>query len=396
MRILFITARVPGADFRGDQMRSLQQLVHLGSRHQITLVALDTSSTQSVISPLLAAACERIIIVKHPRWLAAVSALRAFFTGRPFQVEAFWSRAARAAVGQCLQRGETDLIHLQLVRTGYLAPSILPIPCVIDLVDALSLNMQRRASRDRGLIAWIAANEAKRLHVYERKLLALVAAATVSSPVDRATLGSPVNLYLADNGVDLNEFPFVSTTRRDLTIVFVGNLGYFPNVDAILGFAQSVLPAVTKIFPDVRLSLVGARPHRLLRQLADQVSAIDLVGPVARTHPYVAAAAMSIAPMRAGSGQQLKVLEAMASGTPTLVSSHVSASLCAQSDVHFLVADSASEMVAATCRLLRDADLRQRIALAARQLVERRYTWRHSAQRLEDVWQRAAQRNRAA
>ncbi len=393
MRILFITARLPGADFRGDQIRSLQQLVHLGRRHRITLIALDASSPQTLISPLLATACERIITTKHSRWYAAIGVLRALFTGRPFQVEAYRSRAAKVAIDQCLQRGETDLIHVQLVRTGHLAESFLPVPCVIDLVDALSLNMKRRASRDRGPLAWIADNEAKRLQNYERKLLAKVAAAAVSSPVDLVSLGSPVNLYLVDNGVDLDEFPFVGTTRRDLTIVFVGNLGYFPNVDAILWFAKFVLPAVLINFPHARLSLVGARPHRRLRKIARQMSAIDLVGPVAKTHPYVAAAVMAIAPMRAGSGQQLKVLEAMASGTPTLVSSHVSASLRAQDDVHFLVADSASEMVAATCRLLGDAELRHRIARAARQLVEHQYTWRHSAERLEAIWQRAVQRH---
>jgi hypothetical protein len=50
------------------------------------------------------------------------------------------------------------------------------------------------------------------------------------------------------NGVDLDAFPFRTTAPVAGRIVFGGNLGYFPNVDAARWLVEEILPAVRAEF----------------------------------------------------------------------------------------------------------------------------------------------------
>jgi glycosyltransferase involved in cell wall biosynthesis len=174
--------------------------------------------------------------------------------------------------------------------------------------------------------------------------------------------------------------------------VFVGNLGYFPNVDAAGWFARQVLPLVAAARPGVMLSLVGARPARAVRQLARKDPHVTLVGPVPEVRSHLAAAAVAVAPLRAGSGQQLKILEAMAAGTPVVATTTAAAGLEAVPGEHLLVADDPAAFSAHVVTLLDDVSLRVAMAQRARRLVEERYSWERSARDLEALWCAAAGR----
>jgi glycosyltransferase involved in cell wall biosynthesis len=203
-------------------------------------------------------------------------------------------------------------------------------------------------------------------------------------------LGAGAHLHQVDNGVDIDRFPFATGDRRPFDLVFVGNLGYFPNVDAMSWFITMVLPRLVVKFPSIRLNLVGARPARSLKRFAEHVPQVQLVGVVPDVHPHFASATLAIAPLRAGSGQQLKVLEAMASGTPVVVSGVTARGLAAVDGQDLLVADGVEATVNAISRLLNDPDLRRELAINARKLVERQYTWGRSGTKLERVWQLTA------
>src|SRR5262249_56433440 len=104
----------------------------------------------------------------------------------------------------------------------------------------------------------------------------------------------------------------------------------------------------------------------------------------------VAAATVTVVPMRAGTGLQNKVLEAMAVGTPVVATPSVAAALDVRADEHLLVADGAEALAAATVALLRDPAPARAMARAARAVVERRYRWEDSARGVEAAWEAAA------
>ena len=75
------------------------------------------------------------------------------------------------------------------------------------------------------------------------------------------------------------------------SLVFTGTMDFRPNVDAVLWFAREVLPLIKPQVPEVRVYIVGQRPHARLDVLrADP--AITITGAVDDTRPYITAASV--------------------------------------------------------------------------------------------------------
>ncbi len=392
MRILFLTSRFPGPLLRGDQLRAYQQIRFLSARHRITLIALDSAPPDPARFAALDACCERIVLVRRHHAAMALRAVGALAGNLPLQVAMYDAAELRAEVAAALAGERFDVAHVQLGRLGPFVPRVRPLPVVLDLIDSLAVNMRRRAELDRGPMGWIARLEAARLDRYERTLCASVEAAAVSARQDREAIGNQTHVYVVPNGVDTDLFSFAEPAARPARVVFVGNLGYFPNVDAADWFARQVMPLVAAARPGTTLSLVGARPARAVRLLARTSPHVTLVGPVPEVRSHLEAAAVAVAPLRAGSGQQLKILEAMAAGTPVVATTTAAAGLEAVAGEHLLVADDPATFSAHVVRLLADAPLRVAMARSARRLVEERYSWERSARDLEALWCAAAGR----
>lgn len=386
VKILFVAGRFPYPPLTGDTARAYHQLRILSRRHRITLLAFTRQRLSSAVRDHVAPFCERIVPVALSPVRMAASAIGGLFTEQPIQAAIFESDAMRGAVTDALSTGTFDLVHLQLARmASYINHDYGP-PHVIDLVDALSLNMRRRYMTDRGPGRWAAYLEWKRLARHERAICATVDHALVVSPSDRAAIGTFDNIRINTNGVDLDEFPFSSGPRPAASIVFSGNLGYFANVRAASWFAREVLPLIRRAVPDATVDFVGARPHRELKALTRSQPGVRLVGYVDRIQPHLAQHRVAVAPMRAGSGQLLKVLEAMASGTPVVATPIALNGIAALNGEHALAAEGPQAFARHVVRVLQDPEEARRLATNARQLVEDRYTWDHSVAELERLY----------
>lgn len=389
MRILFVTGRFPYPLLRGDQLRAFHQLRLLGPRHRITLVTFAARPPAGEARDAVAGFCERIVSVPLRRPGMARNLLRHAFSPLPLQAALYDDPAMARALRALVPDGGYDIAHVQLARMAPHLASCRARARVVDLVDALSLGMERRAARDRPPARWLARLEARRLRAYESRVCAQAEQAIVCSRVDLEALGAPPNVAVVPNGVDLVRFPFGRAGREPGRVVFTGNLGYFANADAVLWFAGQVLPLVRRSLPGVRFEVVGARPPRALRRLARGDGAITLVGPVADVGERLRGAQAAVAPLQAGSGQSNKILEAMASGAPVVATPLAAGGIEARDGEHLLLAATPEEFAGELARLLGDPALAERLAGAGRRLVEAAYTWERSLERLEESYARA-------
>ena len=92
-----------------------------------------------------------------------------------------------------------------------------------------------------------------------------------------------------------------------------------------------------------------------------------------------------VVPLRKGGGTRLKVLEALALGTPIVSTSKGVEGLALENNRHVLVADTPAEFAAATARLLSQPALRAKLAEAGRRVARERFDWQASGQRLDDL-----------
>jgi glycosyltransferase involved in cell wall biosynthesis len=84
---------------------------------------------------------------------------------------------------------------------------------------------------------------------------------------------------------------------------------------------------------------------------------------------------LSRVPLLAGSGTRLKILEAWAAGLPVVSTTIGAEGLPVQHDREVLLADGSAAFAAAVSRLLTCKELRERLAVAGRSLLEKEFTW---------------------
>jgi glycosyltransferase involved in cell wall biosynthesis len=183
------------------------------------------------------------------------------------------------------------------------------------------------------------------------------------------------------NGVDLDHFTPGSGPVDPDAIVFVGSINYRPNTDAVLHFAERILPLVRLARPQATFHVVGQGAPELVRRL--EGPRLHIVGGVADVRPHLAGAAVVAVPLRMGGGTRLKVLEALAMGQAVVSTSLGCEGIDVEQGRHLLIADDPEAFAAAVVRLMGDPDLRRELGLGGRDLVERRYGWTAAGATLE-------------
>ncbi len=165
-------------------------------------------------------------------------------------------------------------------------------------------------------------------------------------------------------------------------LVLSANFEYHPNIDAVAFLVGEIWPRVRQLHPELRLRLVG-RGDSFIRHLLPEGplenSGIEVTGPVDDAQAEIAQARIVVAPLRAGSGTRLKIIEAWAAARCVVATPLAAEGLAAQDGVNIAVASGATGFAAEISRLLDDSAARQRLAAAGRRTFEVNYSW-------ETVW----------
>jgi glycosyltransferase involved in cell wall biosynthesis len=154
-------------------------------------------------------------------------------------------------------------------------------------------------------------------------------------------------------------------------LIFSGSFRYQANYEAMLWFIRDVFPRVLERVPDAQLIITGDHANLPV----PPVSNIALVGHVSDIHTLIASSWVSLAPLLSGGGTRLKILEAMAIGTPIVSTSKGAEGLEVRAGEHLLVADTPSAFADCVVTILRNRELRDQVSIRARQLVKEKYDW---------------------
>ncbi|UVK41388.1 glycosyltransferase family 4 protein [Mesorhizobium sp. AR10] len=161
----------------------------------------------------------------------------------------------------------------------------------------------------------------------ERKALTIVDRVWVCSRQDRERLAMlsrhKVPIDIVPNGIPRSDgiptsLPVEAATADGFPIIlFVGHLGYDPNIDAAGRLAGSILPRIRQALPTAKLILAGRSPKPALKALT-RLPGVELVENPDDVGPLLSRAHLSIIPLSSGGGTRIKILEAMAWGIPVI------------------------------------------------------------------------------
>jgi glycosyltransferase involved in cell wall biosynthesis len=184
--------------------------------------------------------------------------------------------------------------------------------------------------------------------------------------------GLPVQVI--PNGVDCRAIACEIAPASSRSLVFVASMDSEANHDAAMFFLDAVLPLIARRQADATVAIVGRGPKAELVARGDGRRVV-VTGQVDSVLPYYRAAAVAIVPLRSGGGTRLKILEAMAAGTPVVSTTVGAEGLDVVDRQHLLLADTPDDFAAAVGRLLDDPGLRASLGASARRLVEQHYDW---------------------
>jgi glycosyltransferase involved in cell wall biosynthesis len=179
------------------------------------------------------------------------------------------------------------------------------------------------------------------------------------------------HLEVVANGLPLGDYPLHLAEPVPGRLIYPGSVTYPPNLDAVRFFAERILPLVRAAVPGVELQVTGAAPSGDARPAADGLVYTGYLPDVRRA---IAAAWACVVPLRLGAGgARLKVLESLALGTPMVATAIGYEGVAITDGIDILAAETPEEFARQTIAVLGSPELRQRLSLAGRALVERRY-----------------------
>lgn len=373
MHILYLVPHVPNP----TKARSWWQIRGLLDTNQrVTVVTLARSTDDWKHISRLQAMNAAVIHTPLSKVQALRNSLIALAAGQPMQARFMWSAGLMQQIEGCLQSDPPDIIHVEHLRMAIYGQRLLRRwPVVWDAVDHLASLYEQAAANSRSWL-WrqVARIEAPRLRRYEIELTRQFPQTLVITSRDQALFRENSSyaerVQVAAFGLRIEPLPSVQT-RAENTLIITGALDYHPNVASVLYFIDQIWPLLRQARPNLKLQLVGANPVSSIRALGGD--SIEVTGFVPSLTDRLQRATISLAPVRYGSGVQIKALEAFLTATPLVASSVALRGIGAQPGEHVLVGDTPQAFAAAVLRLLDDPALRAQIGAAGRRYIEEQH-----------------------
>ncbi len=360
-----VTKFVPLPADSGGKRRSLALLTRLAALGPTILCAFDDGTAD--LEGIARLGAETRTVRWDPSARRVISGLR-----RTGSVSAarFWDERLRRQVLAAAST-PTDLLQVEYTQLAPYAEGITARTRVLDLHNVESALVRSMAGIRSRPVRIALELEAKRLRRLEQAALPRFDAIAVVSDTDRARLQSEgARILVCPNGWDAAEpIPL----GEEKAVIFVGLLGWEPNVDAAVWLAKEVWPGVRERVPDAKLLLVGRDPSRRVLDLRSET--IEVAGSVPDVRPYLARARVATAPLRAAGGSRLKILEALAAGRPVVATSTGAEGLTDLLGSGIVVADSVPATVDALVALLHDRQQARALGRAGHEAVRDRYSW---------------------
>jgi glycosyltransferase involved in cell wall biosynthesis len=391
----------------GKRIRTFNLLARLAARHRITVFSHqnpDRDESAAAVAAFRKLGIETVVVAREvpsksgPGFYARLAGN--LLSPLPYSVATHSSPALANALKEFAQDNPVDVWHCewtpyaQVLREAF-TDTLHSLRWTVMAHNVESLIWRRYAETEANPIKrWYIQKQFEKFERFEQWAYSSATIPIAVSREDARLMRSEFGVRrteVVENGVDLGYFKPQRDVERDpAKLLYLGSLDWRPNLDAVTLLLDEIFPKVREANPDATLSLVGRRPPDWLKARAAETPGVKVFPDVPDVRPFLASCGMLVVPLRIGGGSRLKILEALASGTP-VISTRIGAEglqLTAERDL--IVTETPAEMAAEILTAIRRPDDLQETAESGRQQVLKHYSWDLLADRLGSVWQSAA------
>ena len=301
----------------------------------------------------------------------------------------FHSEELARRIAQILSEEKIDILQLEYTELGqYGLPEFSRVKVAMSEIDIAFRSLARR--RRKGFHERFVGSRAfghsfgdwMRQIRYELQVVRRADQIQMMSAEDAEYLAAYLpdghrRLRVVPNAVDTDAYRPTPISERNQRLLFVGNFEHLPNLDAIEHFFAEIWPEILRGRPGTEISVVGANAPQSLYRYAE-LEGVNVAGEVPELAPYYRHHRALVAPIRAGSGTRLKILEAFACGTPVISTRLGAEGIECRHEQHLLIADAPADFARAAISALDNDDLAAALSQDCRRLVEEKYTWEAS------------------
>ena len=374
MHILFLSRWFPFPANNGSKLR-ISQLIEGTSRyHSLTLLSfIEPDESPTLVSPAQVSCRAIHTIARKPFNPTSKTARLGFLSPTPRSVIDTYSPEMANRIRQIITQEKPDLVIASQFDMAVYHQSFQGLPAIFEEVETAVLyeqftNAQGLRRKLRFGLTW------QKHSRYLKKILNSFTACTVVSQKERELLvriaPDSIPIVVLPNFLSLSRYAGIGGQPKQKSLIFTGSFSYFANYEAAMWFVEQVWPIILAHDPEIELVITGDRAGKPL----PAVPGLRHIGFVDDIRPHIAGSWISLSPILSGGGTRLKILEAMALGTPVVSTSKGAEGLDAVPEQHLLVADQPGDFAAAVLRLVNQPSLRQQISESALKLVTNLYS----------------------
>lgn len=386
-----LTPYLPYPPVSGGRMRTYNLLKHLQQAYSMTLVCFGRPEETAFDITPLHDLCDEVVVVERPSSPGTLqAAVMSLTSPRAVTMRLYGTDAMKAAVARIINERPPQVIHVesfymqQNLPEGNTIPVLLSEPAIEYRAWGRHAQVATPLYTRPGI-----AIEALKMRFTEPRVWAAADLVGAMSAIDAQIIqqaAPTAKTVLTPNGVDVEFFtPSDSVQRDSHTAMYMGDYKYFPNTDAVLYFAEAILPLIRAKRPDFHLTLVGKDPSPEIQALAGEN--ITVTGLVDDTRPYLQGSALFICPLRSGSGTRFKLMEALACGCPVVSTALGCEGLGAVDGEHMLIRDEPHAFADAVLDLLDNPQRGAAIGQKGRAWVVAHHAWASSAALVKQAYQ---------
>jgi glycosyltransferase involved in cell wall biosynthesis len=361
-----VTKFLPLPDDSGGRQRTLAIARRLASLGELVVCAFNDGSADLRGLEKVGIDVRSVPWAPSPARVArGVAVTRSLTAGR------FWNRSLALRVRQAVQEAPVDLLQIEYMQMAPYADALPAVSRVLDLHNVESELVASYGRARQGVASRLYQMEAAALRSLERRLIPTFDSVVVVSDRERDRLPTGANkAIVCPNGQDP---PVMLESATSPVVAFVATMGWAPNVDAAIWLGREIWPKVVQNVPASRLLLVGRDPSPEVRNLAGP--GLEVTGTVPDVAPYLAQAQVVVAPLLAGGGTRLKIMEALGAGRPVVATTIGCDGLEDLIGRGVVVADDTDSMVREITRLLVDPEHARQLGKLGHDAVNADHTW---------------------
>lgn len=375
MRILFLSRWYPFPPNNGSKIRIYNLLQGLAEHHKVSLISFaDPSEISAEVEKPSFVLDEVRTVPWRPFNPQSNQAKAGFFSQVPRAYLDTFSQELADHILDVLGMNHYDLVIASQIDMAAYADYFQGLPALFEEAEVGVLYEQFRhadsiAKRFRYWLTWI---KHKR---FLASTLQHFRACTVVSDKEKQLLSQAVpdhpTIHIIPNAIDFSTYRDIREIPEEDTIIFTGSLSFEPNYEAMVWFVGEVFPIILDEIPEVRLTITGDHQGRSLPFEENVV----MTGFVDDVRPLISRSWCSVVPILSGGGTRLKILEAMALSTPVISTTKGAEGLDLTPGDEILLADKPKEFANQVIAILKNPEIRQRLASRGQKQVKGNYNW---------------------